>query len=112
MRSGAASEVASFRVDLDLVAFLDEEGDTDFQAGFELGRLGDTAASRIAAVGGLGIGDGELNLGGEMEADGVTVVLVKLEDDAFKKEVESVAKLFRRESEGVKGGLVKEVGAG
>ena len=39
-----AGKLAGLGCDFDLFALLDEEGDADFKAGFELGGLGDAAA--------------------------------------------------------------------
>ncbi len=47
--SGPAAELAGFGGNSNLFAFLDEEGHTDFEAGFEGGRFGDAAAGGVAA---------------------------------------------------------------
>ena len=57
--------------------------------------LGDGAAGGISARAGLGVGDGELDLLGQLQADGVAVELVDLDDDAFEQELERVAESCR-----------------
>src|SRR4051812_8685826 len=67
--SGAAGELARLGVDLHLLAFLDEERDTDRQAGFERGDLRHAAARGVAANARLGRGDGQLYVRGELQPD-------------------------------------------
>jgi hypothetical protein len=109
--SGAAGELAGFGGDFDLFAFLDEERDADFGACFEAGGLGDAAGGCVAANGGLGVLDGELDLLGQFEADGIAVVLLDLNDGAFEKHFECVAHHLAVECVGFEGGLVEEVRA-
>ena len=107
---GAAGEFPGFGGDFEFFAFLDEEGDFDFETGFELG-IFDGAGAGVAADCGFGLGDDELYEDGELQADGVAVVLVKLEQGAVHEEIEGIAEHLRGECEGLVGFLVEEVGA-
>src|SRR5882762_4327426 len=89
--SGAAGEFLGFGRDFDFFALFDEEGDFDFDAGFEFGGLGDGSAGGVAADAGLGVGDLERDLGGQLDADGVAVEFMDLEQRSFEEEVEGVA---------------------
>src|SRR5512135_3354803 len=71
--SRAAREFPGLGGDLHLLALLDEEGHADLDAGLHGGLLLDAAGGRVPAVAGLGVGDGELHLVGELEADGVPI---------------------------------------
>ena len=97
-RLRAAGELAGFGVDLHLFAFFDEEGHADFEARFEPCVLGDGSAGSVAARAGLGVGDGEFDLLGQLQADGIAVELVDLDDRAFEEEIECVAKLLAGEA--------------
>jgi hypothetical protein len=109
--SGAAGAGAGFGGDFDLFAFLNEEGDTDLESGFEGGGFGDAAAGGIAADAGFGVGDGEVDEGGELEADGVAVVFAEFDEGAVDQKVEGVGDDVFGEGEGFEGFLVEEVRA-
>src|SRR5690606_17276205 len=71
-RSGAAAVFASAGVDFDLVADVAEQGNRDFEAGRQLGRLHDLAGG-VALDGRLGVLDGTHHRGGQFDGDRATI---------------------------------------
>lgn len=61
-RSGPAGEFPRLCGNLHLFPLLNEEGNANFNASFQLRRLGHVAARRVATGAGFGIGDVELDL--------------------------------------------------
>src|SRR4030095_12524689 len=89
--SGSAGELPSFGMDFYLLAFLDEQGHPDLESGFERGELGDDAAGGVAADAWLRVGDGELDMRRELQPDGISVVLLNLDDDVVDQQLTVVA---------------------
>src|SRR5438034_10947102 len=61
-RSPPPGEFARLRIHLHLLAFLDEERDSDFESGVERGALGDAAARGVAANGWLRMRNRQLHV--------------------------------------------------
>src|SRR6185369_3172790 len=69
------------------------------------------SAGGVAAYAGLGVGDGEFNFLGKLEADGIAIELVELDDDAFEQELKRVAEFVGSKADGVETFLIHEIGA-
>src|SRR5216684_8596272 len=89
--SGAARELPRLGGHFDFFAFLNKEGNANFEACLQRGRLGHVAARRIAADARLGMGDRQLDMRRHLQADGVAVVFMQLDDEPLRNEVPGVA---------------------
>ncbi len=62
--SGPARELAGLRMDLDLLAFLDEKRNANLEARLERGEFGHVAAGRVTPRTRLCAGDDQFDMGG------------------------------------------------
>jgi hypothetical protein len=94
IRALRAAHVGAFGgVDADLFAFVDEGRDLDDEAGFHLGGLGDRAGGGGLEAG-FGFDDGELDEGGQLDADRVAVVVADLDLHVGGEVLDRVAEGF------------------
>src|SRR6266542_2463273 len=93
---------------LEDVAGVHEEGDVGADAGLEFGGLG-AALGGVAADPGVGLGDGELDGGGEFDADGLVAVHEEVAGGVFFEVIEGIAEMVPSEGELIVGIGVHEV---
>src|SRR5882757_4257359 len=108
---GAAGELARLGVDPHLVAFFDEERNTDLHAGRERRGFCRAAAGRVAADAGFGRCDDELDVRREDQADRVAVVLLHLDDEVVDEDLAILAHFVGTEGQGLEAFLIHEVEA-
>ena len=86
-----AAEVGAFAgVYADFFAFVDEGWDLNYEAGLHFGGLGD-AGGGGGLEAGLGFDDGELDGGGQVDADCVSVVVADLDLEVGRELLDCVA---------------------
>ena len=71
----AARKLSVLRGHFHLFPFFDKEGDADLQTGLQPGRFGDGAARRVAPHSRLRVCNFQLDKRGQLQADGIAVVL-------------------------------------
>jgi hypothetical protein len=107
--SGATGKLAGLGRHLDSFTFFDEEGNANFDASLQLGGLCHTAAGRVASGARLGTGDDKFHMSGHLQADGVSVVFVNLDDQSFREEVSGISEHLVGKGQGLEAFLVHEV---
>jgi hypothetical protein len=96
-------------VDLDLLAFLDEERHLDLHAGFEDGDLGDAAAGRVPARAGLGRGHRHFDVRRELDGDRTAVVGLNLHHHVVRQKKAVVPDRVGIERKSLETRLIHEV---
>src|SRR6267154_4875807 len=84
--SGATRELPRLGGHFDFFAFLNKEGNANFEARLQGGGLGHVAARRVAARAGLGMSDRQFHVGRHLQTDGVAMVFMELNDESFGDE--------------------------